>query len=75
MELAENNVIQLACITEHPQDGGWAKFVEILRASPFNKDHSNETTFRPIYSISMDSTFKYASSPPVTCALEFSKRS
>jgi len=37
------------------EDGGYAKFSENLRAIPFKKDLSNETTLA--WSISMDSTF------------------
>jgi hypothetical protein len=29
--------------------GGWGKFAENLRASPFNKNLSNETTFSQIH--------------------------
>jgi hypothetical protein len=41
----------LGNIKEHSQvpGGGYANCFEILRASPFNEDLSNETTFRPIY--------------------------
>jgi hypothetical protein len=48
-EFRPPNEEALGNFKDHSQDGGWATFLEILRASPFNKDLSNETTFRPIY--------------------------